>query len=102
MSLIDKFVTMVGLVASVAAASLWLWGSLIDVPDNIDTIVRELQRIGRVNAWAAIAALVAALCRLCVLATTKLRSPAERFHTGFPKMTTALTADKTAGWSSWG
>jgi hypothetical protein len=36
--------------------------SLIEVPDNIDTIVGELQRIGRLNAWAAVAALVAALC----------------------------------------
>jgi hypothetical protein len=59
---LDKFITLIGLAASLAAAALWLWGSLIDVPDNIDTIVGELQRIGRVNAWAAMAALVAAVC----------------------------------------
>jgi hypothetical protein len=62
MSSVDKFVTIIGLAASLAAAALWLWGSLIDVPDNIDTIVGELQRIGRVNAWAAMAALAAAVC----------------------------------------
>jgi hypothetical protein len=62
MSLVDKIVTCIGLIASLAAAGFWLWGSLIEVPDNIDTIVGELQRIGRVNAWAAAAALVAALC----------------------------------------
>ncbi len=62
MSLVDKIVTSVGLLASLAAAGFWLWGSLIKVPDNIDTIVGEIQRIGRVNAWAALAALVAALC----------------------------------------
>jgi hypothetical protein len=62
MSGVDKIVTSVGLLASLAAASFWLWGSLIEVPDNIDTIVGELQRIGRVNAWAALCALVAALC----------------------------------------
>jgi hypothetical protein len=62
MSPIDKIVTAVGLVASLAAAGFWLWGSVIEVPDNIDTIVGELQRIGRLNAWAALAALIAALC----------------------------------------
>jgi hypothetical protein len=35
---------------------------LINVPNNIDTVVGELQRIGKVNAWAAEAALVAAVC----------------------------------------
>jgi hypothetical protein len=62
MNPIDKIVTAVGLAASLAAAGFWLWGSIIEVPDNIDTIVGELQRIGRLNAWAALAALVAALC----------------------------------------
>jgi hypothetical protein len=62
MTIIDKVVNLAGLLASLAAAALWLWGSLIEVPNNIDTIVGELQRIGRINAWAAVAALVAALC----------------------------------------
>jgi hypothetical protein len=62
MSAVDKVVTLIGLVASLAAAVLWLWGSLIEVPDDIDTIVGELQRIGQVSAWAAMAALVAAEC----------------------------------------
>jgi hypothetical protein len=57
-----KIVTTVGLLASLAAAGFWLWGSLIEIPDNIDTIVSELQRVGRLNAWAALAALIAALC----------------------------------------
>ena len=43
-------------------SGLWLSGSLINVPNNIDTVVGELQRIGKVNAWAAEAALVAAVC----------------------------------------
>jgi hypothetical protein len=62
MNLVDKIVASVGLLASLGAAFFWLWGSLIEVPDNIDTIVGELQRVGRLNAWAALAALVAALC----------------------------------------
>jgi hypothetical protein len=48
--------------AFVVAAGLWLWASLIEVPDNIDTIVRELRRISRVNACAAIATTVGAVC----------------------------------------
>jgi len=60
--MMDKAITLLGVTASLLAAGLWLWGSLIDVPNNIDTIVGELQRIGRVNAWAAMAAVLAALC----------------------------------------
>jgi hypothetical protein len=59
---LDRMITILGLGASLAAAGLWLWGSLIEVPDNIDTIVSELQRVGRVNAGAAAAAFVGALC----------------------------------------
>jgi hypothetical protein len=58
----DKAIPLVGVTASLLAAALWLWGSLIDVLNNIDTIVGELQRIGWVNAWAAMAAVLAALC----------------------------------------
>jgi hypothetical protein len=62
MTVTDKLVAALGVIATLAAAGFWLWGSLIEVPDNLDTIVQELQRIGRINAWAATAALVAALC----------------------------------------
>ncbi len=58
----EKASAFLGVVSSLLAAGLWLWGSLIKVPDNIDTIVGELQRIGRVNAWAALSAVIAALC----------------------------------------
>jgi hypothetical protein len=39
MRAVDKVVTLIGLVASLAAAVLWLWGSFIEVPDDIDAIV---------------------------------------------------------------
>lgn len=58
----DRIVLLVGGLASLVAAALWLWASLIKVPDNIDTFIGELQLIGRVNSWAAMAAVVAALC----------------------------------------
>jgi hypothetical protein len=46
MSLVEKIVTSVGLLASLAAAGFWLWAYLIEVPDNIDTIVGGLQGRG--------------------------------------------------------
>ena len=58
----DKLIAVVGIAASLLVAGLWLWASLIAVPDNIDTIVAELQRVGRISAGAAGAAMVAAMC----------------------------------------
>ncbi|MBO2985743.1 hypothetical protein [Burkholderia pseudomallei] len=62
MTKIDVVFGIVGAISSLAAAGLWLWSSLIQVPDNIDTFIGELQRISRVNAWAAMCACVAAIC----------------------------------------
>jgi hypothetical protein len=47
--------------AAFAAGVLWFISARIKVPDNIDTIVRELQRIGYWNAWAARASCIAAI-----------------------------------------
>jgi hypothetical protein len=58
----DKIFALCGMIASFVAAVLWLWASMIEVPDNPDTIIAELQRIGRINAAAAMAALFAAIC----------------------------------------
>lgn len=58
----DRVTALFGVTFSLLAAGLWLWASLLDVPDNLDTIVGELQRMGRINAGAAGAAVVAALC----------------------------------------
>jgi len=58
---IDIFVGVVGAVSTLAAAGFWLYASLLEVPDNVDIIVRELQRINRWNSYAAMAAFVAAL-----------------------------------------
>ena len=54
--------TPIGIAASLIAAVLWLWASLLKVPDNIDTFIPALQRISRLNAWAAFAASIAAAC----------------------------------------
>ena len=43
------------------AAILWFISARIEVPDNIDTIVRRLQRIGFWNGWASVFSCIAAL-----------------------------------------
>jgi hypothetical protein len=62
---VDYIVGVVGFSSSLAAAFLWLYASVQEVPDNIDRFIGELNRISRLNAYAAVAAAVAALC-VCV------------------------------------
>src|SRR3546814_18396674 len=47
-------------VLAVLAAGFWLWASLITVPDNVDTFISVLQRIGKLNAYGALSASFAA------------------------------------------
>jgi hypothetical protein len=62
MTTIDKIIGGVGALSSILAAACWLQSAMIEVPDNIDTIVHELQRIGWWNSAAAQAAVVGSLC----------------------------------------
>lgn len=61
-------INLVGTIAGVLAAGFWLYSATIDVPNDIDTIVGQLQRIGRWNSYAAMAAVVAAVCASAVFA----------------------------------
>ncbi len=47
---------------AIVAAVFWLWGALFTVPDNIDTFISVLQKIGRLNAVAATSAALGAIC----------------------------------------
>jgi hypothetical protein len=58
----SHIVGLIGTIASLLAAAFWLYSSVIEVPDNIDTFVGELQRISRWGSYAAMAACIAALC----------------------------------------
>jgi uncharacterized membrane protein len=58
----DYIVKIIGVSASLFAAGLWFYASILAVPDNIDTFIGELQRISRWNSYAAMAAGVAACC----------------------------------------
>jgi len=51
-----------GAVSALVAACLFLYSSRIEVPDNIDTMMGEFQRIGRWNSYGCWAAFVGALC----------------------------------------
>ena len=62
MATADTVVGSLGFLMSLLAAGLWLCASLIKVPDNIDTFIGVLQRIGRLNAYGAGAACAASLC----------------------------------------
>ncbi len=59
-------VTGVGIIAALAAAAFWLLSSLNAVPNNQDTFIIALQKMLRLNSYAAMAAAVAAICALGV------------------------------------
>lgn len=61
---IDNYATFLGALASLAAAVFWIWSSMVDVPDNIDTIIAALQLASKLSGYAALAAAVAAICGL--------------------------------------
>ncbi len=54
--------TVSAILFAIVAAVFWLWGALITVPDNIDTLISVLQKIGRLNAVAATSAALGAIC----------------------------------------
>ncbi|WP_413987936.1 hypothetical protein ACMDCR_18065 [Labrys okinawensis] len=68
MTTLDVCVAATGMLCSAGAAAFWLWASLINVPNNIDTFIGVLQRIGRLNAVAAAFGFVAALCAVYAFA----------------------------------
>ena len=62
METLDQVIKGIAAAFAIAAAGCWLYASLIPVPDNLDTIVAELQRISRWNAYAAGSAGLGAVC----------------------------------------
>jgi hypothetical protein len=65
---IDLVMGSLGVLSAVVAAGLFLYSSRIEVPDNIDTMMGEIQRIGRWNSYGCLAAFVGALCAAYVFA----------------------------------
>ena len=65
----------IGMVASGLAAACFLRSTFITVPDNIDTMVGEMQRAGRWNAVATALACVAFICQAYLFGVDRLASP---------------------------
>jgi hypothetical protein len=59
---LDLFMGSMGALSALVAAGLFLYSSMIEVPDNIDTVMGEFQRIGRWNSYGCWAAFVGAIC----------------------------------------
>jgi hypothetical protein len=54
-------INLIGAGSAVVAAGLWFRSTTVSMPDRLDAIAVELQRVGRWNAWAAGATCISAL-----------------------------------------
>ena len=52
---------LIGAASALIAAGLWFRSTTVSMPDRLDDIAAELQRVGRWNAWAAGATCISAL-----------------------------------------
>jgi hypothetical protein len=59
---VNTIVSGLGAIASAASAFWWLRASLVSVPANIDTIIKVLQQVSAMNAYAAGATGLGAIC----------------------------------------
>ena len=59
--LVRVIINLIGAVSAVVAAGLWFRSTTVSMPDRLDAIAMELQRVGRWNAWAAGATCISAL-----------------------------------------
>jgi len=60
-NLVRLVINLIGAVAALVAAGLWFRSTAVIMPDRLDDIAEELQRVGRWNAWAAGATCISAL-----------------------------------------
>jgi hypothetical protein len=60
-TLVRLVINLIGAVSAVVAAGLWFRSTTVVMPDRLDAIAQELQRVGRWNAWAAGATCISAL-----------------------------------------
>ena len=52
---------LIGAISALIAAGFWFRSTMVSMPDRLDAIAVELQRVGRWNAWAAGATRISAL-----------------------------------------
>jgi hypothetical protein len=60
-TLVRLIINLIGAVSALIAAGLWFRSTTVSMPDRLDAIAEELQRVGRWNAWAAGATCISAL-----------------------------------------
>jgi len=63
-------INLIGALSALVAAGLWFRSTTVSVPDRLDDNARELQRVGRWNAWAARATCISALSQCLHLLLT--------------------------------
>jgi hypothetical protein len=62
-TLVRFVINLIGAVSALVAAALWFRSTTVNMPDRLDEIAWELQRVGRWNAWAAGATCISALAQ---------------------------------------
>jgi len=60
-TLVRLVINLIGAASALIAAGLWFRSTTVSMPDRLDAIAAELQRVGRWNAWAAGATCISAL-----------------------------------------
>jgi hypothetical protein len=60
-TLVRLIINLIGATSALIAAGLWFRSTTVSMPDRLDAIAAELQRVGRWNAWAAGATCISAL-----------------------------------------
>jgi hypothetical protein len=60
-TLVRFVLNLIGAGSALLAAGLWFRSTTVSMPDRLDAIAAELQRVGRWNAWAAGATCISAL-----------------------------------------
>jgi hypothetical protein len=60
-TLVRLVINLIGAGSALVAAGLWFRSTTVIMPDRLDEIAEELQRVGRWNAWAAGATCISAL-----------------------------------------
>ncbi|MBO0718266.1 MAG: hypothetical protein J2P55_13145 [Rhizobiales bacterium] len=60
-NIVRLVINLIGAGSAVVAAGLWFRSTTVSMPDRLDAIAVELQRVGRWNAWAAGATCISAL-----------------------------------------
>ena len=62
-SFVRLVIDLIGAISALVAAGLWFRSTAVSMPDRLDEIAWELQRVGRWNAWAAGATCISALAQ---------------------------------------